>query len=103
MIVHHARNRATQHYQRNIAAAETNQHCETESTWGIPGANPGPHLEKDSRAIQQHIQSDEHDRNAHAPGARGISEQQYVAGNDVIAVPGVRLCLGFHHKYYGSL
>src|ERR1700674_1913974 len=99
MIVDQARNHAAQNNQRNVAAAKSDQHRETESTWRIPGAEPGPHLKKNTRAIKQYIQSNEHDRNAQATGARGVLEPRYNARNGGVAVlRGVRLCLGFHHK-----
>ena len=102
MIVREGRNYPTQHNRRNVAAAESDQHRKTQSTGRIPGADPGPHLKKNGRAIQQHIQSNEHDRNTRAPGARGVLEPQCLAGNSGVAVPGgVRLCLGFHRKYCG--
>ena len=88
MIVREGQNHPTQHNQRNVAAAKSDQHRETQSAGWIPGADPGPHLKKNGRAIQQHIQSNEHDRDTCAPGARRVLEPQYLAGNDVIAVPG---------------
>lgn len=51
MIVRQGRNHPTQHDQRNITAAESDQHRKTQSTGRIPGADSGPHLKKNGRAI----------------------------------------------------
>src|SRR5467141_2243329 len=97
MIVREGRNHPTQHNQRNVVAAKSDQHRETQSAGWIPGANPGPHLKKNSRATQQYIQSDEHDRNAPAPGTRGVLEQEYLARNAGATAPGgIRFYCGFH-------
>jgi hypothetical protein len=72
MIVRQGRNHPTQHDQRNITAAESDQHRKTQSTRRIPGADPGPHL-KEKRSSDPAVHIERRTRPQHTRAGRAWS------------------------------